>query len=64
VWFDIGDADKDLGIGRLFEEILTRNDYIHEFHLFAGDHSETYWNAHVNDYLRWYAEAWQETVTQ
>jgi enterochelin esterase-like enzyme len=65
LWFDIGDADRELGSASLLEEILTRNDYIHEFHLFAGDHSETYWSAHVDEYLRWYVKQWQtEPVEQ
>src|SRR5258706_808708 len=64
VWFDIGDADKDLGSGRLFEEILTRNNYLHGFHLFTGAHTETYWAAHIDEYLRWYTQAWQETPAQ
>lgn len=64
LWFDIGDADMELGSGRLLGEILARNDYIHEFHLFTGDHTELYWSAHVEDYLRWYAEAWQEAAIQ
>ncbi len=64
LWFDIGDADTELGSGRLLEETLTRNGYLHEFHLFSGDHTENYWGAHVEDYLRWYAEAWQATPRQ
>jgi enterochelin esterase-like enzyme len=60
LWFDIGDADTELGSGTLLEEVLTRNNYIHEYHLFSGDHTETYWSAHVEDYLLWYVEQWQE----
>jgi enterochelin esterase-like enzyme len=59
LWFDIGDADRELGSASLLEEILTRNDYIHEYHFFPGDHSENYWGAHVDEYLRWYVEQWQ-----
>jgi enterochelin esterase-like enzyme len=59
VWLDIGDADQELGHGVLFEEILRNNDYIHEFHRFSGDHSELYWGAHVNQYLRWYTQFWR-----
>jgi enterochelin esterase-like enzyme len=59
LWFDIGDADRERGSASLLEEVLTRNDYIHEFHLFAGDHSETYWSAHVDEYLHWYVKQWQ-----
>jgi enterochelin esterase-like enzyme len=60
LWLDIGDADMELTQGILFEEILTRNDYIHEFHRFSGDHTETYWSAHVGQYLRWYIQGWLE----
>lgn len=59
LWFDIGDTDRERGSASLLEEVLTRNDYIHEFHLFAGDHSETYWSTHVDEYLRWYVKQWQ-----
>ena len=64
LWFDIGDQDRELGSGSLLEEILTRNNYIHQFHLFSGDHTENYWSAHVDDYLYWYTEAWQEEPQQ
>ncbi len=60
LWLDIGDSDKELGYGLELEDILTRNDYIHDFHLFTGDHSENYWSAHIEAYLRWYIQAWQE----
>ena len=60
LWFDIGDNDKELGSGSLLEEVLTRNSYLHEFHLYSGDHTERYWGAHVEEYLRWYAQAWQD----
>lgn len=58
LWFDIGDADRELGSAILLEDVLTRNDYIHEFHQFSGDHSELYWSAHVDEYLRWYVKQW------
>jgi enterochelin esterase-like enzyme len=61
LWFDIGDEDRELGSARLLEEILTRNNYLHEFHMFSGDHTENYWSAHVDMYLRWYTSAWQNT---
>lgn len=63
LWIDIGDADTELGNTILFEEILASNDYIHEFHRFSGDHTENYWGAHVEDYLRWYTQVWQKNST-
>lgn len=60
LWLDVGDADSELTSILLFEEMLARNNYIHEYHFYAGDHSEAYWRAHVEEYLRWYAQAWRE----
>ncbi len=61
LWLDIGDWDMELRRGLLLDDILTRNDYLHEFHRFNGDHSETYWRAHITDYLRWYSNLWLQT---
>jgi enterochelin esterase family protein len=63
LWFDIGDSDMELTNALTLEEVLTRNDYIHKFYRFAGDHTEKYWSAHVEDYLRWYTQVWQEKPT-
>lgn len=60
LWLDVGDNDRELESILQFEEMLTRNGYVHEFHFYAGDHSEDYWAAHVSDYLQWYSEAWNE----
>ena len=59
LWLDVGDIDRELESILLFEDTLSRNNYIHKFHLFAGDHTENYWGQHVEEYLRWYAESWQ-----
>ena len=59
LWLDVGDADRELESVISFEEILSRNNYIHKFHLYAGDHTENYWDEHVEEYLRWYTESWQ-----
>jgi enterochelin esterase-like enzyme len=64
LWLDIGDSDKELTNALLLEDILTRSDYLHKFHLFAGDHTENYWNAHIEKYLRWYTQVWQENTTE
>jgi enterochelin esterase-like enzyme len=60
LWLDVGDADSELVSIKAFEQILTRNDYVHKFHLYAGDHTELYWGKHVEEYLRWYVQAWQK----
>ena len=55
----VGDADRELKSIRDFEETLTRGNYFHEYHFYSGDHSEDYWGRHVEEYLRWYVQAWQ-----
>jgi enterochelin esterase-like enzyme len=64
LWLDVGDADSELVSINAFEEILTRNDYIHKFHLYAGAHTEEYWSKHVEEYLRWYVQGWQGPIEQ
>lgn len=59
LWLDIGEADIELPRALLFEEILTRNNYLHEFHRFTGDHTENYWVKHVGQYLQWYTQVWR-----
>jgi enterochelin esterase-like enzyme len=60
LWIDIGDADTELLSVLSLEEKLTNYNYIHEFHRYSGDHTENYWGGHVEEYLRWYAQKWQE----
>ncbi len=60
LWLDVGDVDSELSTIIPFEEKLTSNNYIHEFHFYAGAHTESYWAAHVEEYLRWYAQRWME----
>ena len=60
LWLDVGDADRELKTILPFEDILSRNNYIHKFHFYAGGHTENYWSEHVDEYLRWYAGRWQE----
>src|SRR5688572_1587261 len=60
LWMDVGDNDSELESILLFEEILTRNTYLHETHFYAGSHTEEYWSAHVEEYLRWYTSVWVE----
>jgi enterochelin esterase-like enzyme len=60
LWLDVGDVDSELSSIIPFEEKLTSNNYIHEFHSYPGVHDESYWGAHVEEYLRWYAQRWME----
>jgi enterochelin esterase-like enzyme len=58
LYIDIGSSDTDLLPTEQFEQMLDQRGIPHEWHLFRGYHDETYWSAHVEQYLRWYASAW------
>jgi enterochelin esterase-like enzyme len=60
LWLDVGDQDSQLGYAQLFESLLAEHEVAHEFHLYAGDHSEVYWKQHVEEYLRWYVGGWRD----
>lgn len=61
MWIDMGDTDREWESILEFEDVLTYFGYPHEYQRYLGDHSEVYWGAHVHDYLKWYAEVWNET---
>jgi len=54
LWIDIGASDPWTGLAEQFESELTDLGVRHEWHLWSGDHSGTYWSAHLDDYLRFY----------
>ncbi|MFQ5616739.1 MAG: hypothetical protein ACE5GO_09835, partial [Anaerolineales bacterium] len=57
-FLDIGEKDYLLGKALWFENLLTEKGIPHEWYLFTGRHEEAYWQAHIEQYLRWYAEMW------
>lgn len=58
IYMDIGEDDRQRGSAGQVEALFTRYNVPHEWHLYQGDHSESYWRLHVEEYLRWYAEGW------
>ncbi len=58
IFMDIGEDDQELVSTQQIESIFTQFDIPHEWHLYSGDHTEEYWSAHVEEYIRWYAEQW------
>jgi len=60
IYLDIGDRDRPniLRSALWFEDILTQKKIPHEWYLFSGYHEEAYWKAHLEQYLRWYAQNW------
>ena len=60
LYVDIGDADEELYNILNFKKFLDEHDIPYEWHAYIGTHDETYWGAHVESYLKWYAEGWNE----
>lgn len=52
------DRPEILRSSQWFEKLLTQRGIPHEWRLFTGYHEEKYWQAHLEQYLRWYAESW------
>lgn len=61
IYMDIGEEDRQATMRSAiwFENLLTEKNIPHEWHLYPGDHEESYWKAHVEEYLRWYSAGWQ-----
>jgi enterochelin esterase-like enzyme len=64
IFIDTGESDQELGFNSLFENILTHIGIPHEWHLYPGAHDEQYWQAHVEEYLRWYTEIWADETPE
>ncbi len=60
VFMDIGDNDQEYEMAGRVEAQFTDFGLSHEWHLYTGAHTEAYWSAHVEEYLRWYVEGWNE----
>jgi enterochelin esterase-like enzyme len=60
IYMDIADDDRPeiSESATWLENMLTQYDIPHEWHMFVGEHEEEYWQAHVEDYLRWYSMDW------
>lgn len=58
VFMDIGDKDQEWRMAAALEAQFNENELVHEWRLYNGAHTEEYWSAHVEEYLRWYAGQW------
>ncbi|MCE1253275.1 MAG: hypothetical protein LWX83_06955 [Anaerolineae bacterium] len=64
LYLDSGDRDIALKEVTAFEALLVKFKIAHTWQIYSGDHSESYWSAHVDDYLRWYATPWNLSCSQ
>ncbi|MBT3392320.1 MAG: hypothetical protein HN413_18130 [Chloroflexi bacterium] len=58
IYLDTGADDRWRQYTLQLGEILTDENIPHEWHQFQGVHDENYWAAHLETYLRWYAQEW------
>lgn len=58
IFLDIGEKDYLIDSALWFEGVLAEKGIPHEWYLFTGRHEEAYWQAHLEQYLRWYAINW------
>ena len=60
LYLDIGRGDTEVSAVMQFEASLAKSSIPHEFHLNNGYHEEAYWAAHLDQYLRWYSQGWED----
>lgn len=58
IWLDSGDLDRYLRGAKQFHELLTQLNVAHTWTVNEGAHEEAYWQAHLGEYLQWYAQDW------
>lgn len=60
IYVDIGEKDRPniMRSALWFEQLLTDGNIPHVWNLYQGYHEEGYWRAHIEEYIRWYAEEW------
>ena len=57
-FIDIGRGDPERFSAQDFADQLNAHHIPHTWYLFNGGHTEAYWSAHLDLYLRWYAQDW------
>ncbi len=57
-YLDIGENDYLIESATWFEGVLDELNIPHEWYLFPGRHEESYWESHMDGYLRWYTLPW------
>ncbi len=58
LYLDIGGDDTNWADAAAFENLLVDLNIPHSWHQFPGMHEETYWHAHLDEYLLWYSSGW------
>jgi enterochelin esterase-like enzyme len=61
-YLDMGDHDYPgfIEANHQFRAAMTELGVPYEWHWNTGGHTDSYWSAHVEDYLHWYNQAWAD----
>lgn len=59
IYIDTGRFDPEVKAAYRFENVLNEKGIPHVWNLNEGRHNEEYWSAHIEVYIRWYAEGWE-----
>ncbi len=62
LWIDVGSDDTLLPEARDLRTKLDELRWPYTWVQNSGEHTATYWSAHLPEYLRWYAQAWPSPV--
>lgn len=57
LWIDIGTSDPWAKLAEQFNGELASLKIDHQWHEWSGDHSASYWETHLEDYMRFYDSA-------
>jgi enterochelin esterase-like enzyme len=60
IYMDIGDHDPFFKVANEFSALMSQYQIPHIFQVNPGLHEAGYWQAHIEEYLRWYSQAWIE----
>lgn len=58
VYLDIGDNDAQRQSAAWLDQVFTWFNFPHTYKVQSGGHTESYWSAHIADYLHFYAADW------
>jgi enterochelin esterase-like enzyme len=58
LFIDAGKNDRWLQFTLDFVDLIDQANLPHEWHLYPGFHEDVYWQAHLEQYIRWYAAPW------
>jgi len=59
VLISVGDQDGIISLTQNLTDVLASQNVPYELNMEAGGHNGTFWSAHMESYLLWFAEEWE-----